>query len=185
LKCLLHKIPSTASRPIFYEVPMSFTLRNALEGKQVIEYPSFIIGPEEFLTKVEYFVKELSNSERSEGEDKEKSSPTVATKRQRGDVTGSCDPNEIDLVEAGSAKQQRLIPLPSDDEEDGEEQHIERGRGASMAVPVMTAAEMEESSEGEEDDDGGGEEFIKQLELLQSQDISSLHQLIASMETQS
>lgn len=37
----------------------------------------------------------------------------------------------------------------------------------------------------EEEEDGSDEEFIKQLELLQSQDITSLQQLIVSMENQS
>lgn len=44
--------------------------------------------------------------------------------------------------------------------------------------------QMEALSDGEEEEDECGEEFIKQLELLQSQDISSLQQLIVSMEDQ-
>jgi hypothetical protein len=154
------------------KVPMNFTLRNALDGKQVIEYPTFIIGPDEFLTKVEYFVKELSASERSEGEEKGPSQPQ-SSKRQLVDVVSGGDPNEIDLHEA-PVKQQKLFPSDGE-EEDFDEQHAERG----VTVPLDGVGEEGE----EEEDDGGGEEFIKELEWLQSQDISSLHELIASMET--
>ena len=44
LICLVQSIPSPASRPIFFEVSLEGTLRDALAGKTVIEYPTLIFA---------------------------------------------------------------------------------------------------------------------------------------------
>jgi hypothetical protein len=150
----------------------------ALSGKRIIEYPTFVIGPEEFLTKVEYFVKELSQSEQSEGE-QIMGSP-LASKRLLKETLSTNDPNEIDLSETPT-KHPRLSVDQTDEEEDvGQPQESKN----LMRKFISSQVEVPSDDEEEEEEDGCGEEFIKQLELLQSQDISSLQQLIVSMEDQ-
>jgi hypothetical protein len=135
----------------------------------VIEHPTFIIGPEEFLTKVEYFVKEFRQSEQSEGDH----GSLLATKRSVSE-TQPTDPNEIDLFES-PMKHPRLIGEGSEEEDGGRPQELKK---------ITSLMEIPSEGEGDEEEEECGDEFIKELELLQSQDISSLQQLIVSMENQ-
>lgn len=147
-------------------------MRSALSGKIVIEYPTFIIGPEEFLSKLLYFVKDLSASENSEEE-------LNITRAKRALPDSLSDPNEIDLdVPESSVKHQKISEL-SDIDDSEEVGQISKDLVASVV------SQMVSDEEEDEEEDGSGEEFIKQLELLQSQDITSLQQLIVSIENQS
>ena len=146
----------------------------ALSGKRIIEYPTFVVGPQEFLTKLEYFVKELSQCEVSNA-DQFIDSP-MTTKRPLKEIQ-PIDSCEIDLSE-NQIKHPRLPVDRFNEDECGLPQKM-------LEYENFIIPQIEEApSDGDEDEDECGEEFIKQLELLQSQDISSLQQLIVSMEDQ-
>lgn len=142
----------------------------ALSGKRIIEYPTFVVGPQEFLTKVEYFVKELSQCELS---NEDQLIDSMSTKRPLKE-TQPIDSRETDLCEI-PMKHPRLSVDRLNEDECGLQQRM---------LENFILPQMEALSDGEEEEDECGEEFIKQLELLQSQDISSLQQLIVSMEDQ-
>jgi hypothetical protein len=128
-------------------------LKNIL-GKRVIEFPTFVVGPIEFMDKIDFFVKELS--------------PHGTHEVEINDI-GFYDPNEISLE--SPAKRQRISV--EGEEKDGE-----------LNDDMEEGAALERNEDLSDEDAEIGEDFIHQLELLQNQDISSLQELIVNMENQ-
>ena len=44
LLCLMQSIPSPGAQPLFFEVPLGWTLREALQGRAVVEYPTLVFA---------------------------------------------------------------------------------------------------------------------------------------------
>lgn len=120
----------------------------------MIEYPTFVVGPTEFMDKIELFVKELSQPEDNVNE-----------------LMPTSDPNEISLE--SPTKRQRIL----EDEQDNNEQIEE-------VEPTTRESNIDVNEDSSDEDPEIGEDFIHQLELLQNQDISSLQELIVNMENQ-
>lgn len=110
-------------------------------GRKVIEFPTLIVGPEQYMIRLRVLVREeLSVSLGGEGR---------GQKRRLGE-----------LGEEGGGEGERKI---------------NRGQGVGEE-------EGEEDEGSEEEEEEEGEEFIKQLEFLQSADISQLKDFIVQME---
>jgi hypothetical protein len=53
LLCLIQTIPSPAARPVFQEIPLDFSIKEALQGKTILEFPTFVVSTAANLQQVE------------------------------------------------------------------------------------------------------------------------------------
>jgi hypothetical protein len=151
-------------------------------GKRVIEHPTFVIGSRELLRPLRLFVREVVETETegvvAGGEEGEcgggKRSGALQTEDEEAEAEGGMER----LTVNSPGKRRRLTPTAAG--------------GGGCGAMLMGGEEEEEDDEDDEDcDEEEGlvngvisEEFIRELELLESQDISSIKALISTMESE-
>lgn len=163
LRCLLQILPSSASAPRFHEVPLSFTVRDALADKVVIEYPTLFIGPVDVTSSLLTLISDISDKDSATAacssevgdQDKDSSSPSVDCTREQ---------TKQPLPTASVTGEKRLRPEVGDEEEEGEE------------------------SEEDDNDEPLGEDelaFLASLQKdLENADVETLKALISATESE-
>lgn len=138
------------------------------------------------MTHIELFVREINPNSENITASIDFNEINLSPKRLPPNSLSTGDSNELSID--SPVKKRRMIG-GDEDEEDGEEDEqdeskIEKFSPQSNKNHLLhqdpNHIDIEDGEE--EEDDDGDEEFLKQLELLQNQDISSLQQLIVSME---
>lgn len=167
LVCLIQKIPSPASCPVFQEVPLSLSIREALRDKTVLEFPTFVVSSPANLTKVKRDIatidqcaEEIDTNVGDPSSDNNKLTPTVINGVMGLECYGSDDDNEIDIDE----DKPRVIK------------------------PALNITENDDPSSSNDDDEensalqGGEDEFFQALQELEGADPEALKAIIAAEE---
>lgn len=195
--CLLHKVPSAASNPSFYEIPLEFSIKESLAGKAIIEFPALFVGRHSHLTHLNRAVMTLSDPDTPEIQKhtEAESSSTATNRRTKRSVAEVRD--ESDAAE-GPSKATKSSTEPEEGEEfdfdtvDNDESDALAPQDCNEIVGDRSLREEGDDANDDDDDDDDDDElqlteleFIEMLEQVERSDIETLRRLagLADNET--
>eukprot|EP01034_Spumella_vulgaris_P023896 gene23896-30174_t len=99
IECFLQRIPSPANNPLFTKISLDSTLKEALNGQTVVEYPTFFFGVASHLSPLRTLVSEMDvlpvvvkKSETRKKTQKKRKARVTDNKSPLGTATGSIQP---------------------------------------------------------------------------------------------
>jgi len=143
LICLVQSIPSPASRPVFVEVSLEGTLRDALAGKTVIEYPTLIFAFPEHVRHLRRLVSGAVDAVDELGDAGSPSKLRRCGAEGEGEVEGG-EEREGEGEGGGEEKE-------DDDEEEDEEEEQSEFFAALRDLQGRGVAELEAIAAGTDD----------------------------------
>jgi hypothetical protein len=191
IRCLIQRIPSPTADPTFAEVLLTSSLKDALVGKTVVEYPTFFLGYGSNTAKLKRFVGIIGEGENANAD------------QHPGSSSGPVDADVSGLKRKVEGAQDIVLDMKrpkveeglgdgidgrEDEDGDDDDDDVIEGDGDVNVISKkhghlgLTANVFMDVDEVDEEDSEHDEDFLKALQEFESKDISSLRQFIMSQE---